>query len=141
VAIGGWYSEEAEGGLGRKDVPASPALATAGFIFLRSAATLSLSAGDCSSRRTKGETRKCAETLTSLFRNALISADHAAPEQEREILRAARRDAGNTTRSVATNATRVAETAPNAGHVRQEPVADARNTKGAGREREGKKDR
>jgi len=36
---------------------------------------------------------------------------------------------------------RVAETAPNAGHVRQEPVADARNTKGAGREREEKKDR
>jgi len=119
VAIGGWCSEKAEGGLGRKDVPAPPALAS--FIFLRSAATLSLSPDDCSSRRTKEEMRKCAETLTSLFRNALISVDRVAPERERDIESTSRRDA----------IMRVTETAPNARHVHREVVADARNTKSA----------
>lgn len=35
-----------------------------------------------SSRRTKGEMRKCAETLTSLFWNVLISVDRLALERE-----------------------------------------------------------
>lgn len=70
-----------EGGLGRKDVPAPPPFSTSGFIFLRFAATLSLSSSELPPGRLK---RKCesAETLTSLFWNALISVDRLALETE-----------------------------------------------------------
>lgn len=60
---------------------------TSGFIFLRFAATLSLSSGKFSPGEIKGKCGNVPQPLTSLFRNALIS---VASEKEKEI-----RDIGN----------------------------------------------
>ena len=84
VAIGGWCSGEMWGWFGSKGRACSSTFFYLRLYFSPFHRDTVFVLQRASSQRTKGEMRKCAETLTSLFWNALISVDCLIPEGEKE---------------------------------------------------------